>query len=215
MKFYYGSISPNSRRSLATAYELKYELELLPLTSLEAFEDPEFLKKNPNGLVPVLEDGSFVLWESNAIMQYLADKKGETALYTKDYKVRADISRWQYWAIAHFDAACGILLWEHSFKQFLAGGGDPDPAEVKRGLAEFREVAGILDQHLRAQKYLVGDHLTLADYSVASFLMYSEESKLPMKEFPNIVKWFERISASEGWKKSGLVITGLPVAGVA
>lgn len=204
MKFHYTHISPNSRRALAAIYHLGYEPELV-------YTDPDSeanLKNNPNGLVPVLEDGPYVLWESNAIMQYVADKKGDTSLYPRDPQVRADIARWQFWAIAHLDPAAGPLLWEQPFKEFF-GAGTPDASAVAEGQKNFREIAKILEARLSRHDWLVGSQITLADYAVAGFLMYADASKMPVGEFSGFRRWLDRVEAQPAWKKSGEAIRGI------
>src|SRR5262249_9043702 len=69
----------------------------------------DYVALNPNGMVPLLVDGAFRLWESNAIMQYLADKAGSDALFPRDPQKRADVVRWQFWEVAHFNKAFGLL----------------------------------------------------------------------------------------------------------
>ncbi len=203
MILHYTSISPNSRRVLTGAYQMGYELDLRHSNP----DSPELHKLNPNGLVPVLEDGSFVLWESNAILLYLAEKLSETPLYPKDAKTRAEIARWQFWTHAHFDPVCGPFLWENEFKkQFI--GQDPDPKAVEKAKEAFHPVARILDQALSGRDYLVGNRITLADFSVSAFLMYQETSKIPLGEHPNAMGWLKRVHESDGWKRSGKVIPG-------
>src|SRR4051794_14117356 len=106
MILYYGAISPKARRALAALYQLGFEPELKPVEFFSpTFDEQAFARLNPNGLVPILDDDGFVLWESNAIMQYAADRKGDGSLWPKDPRGRADVSRWQFWAVAHFEPA--------------------------------------------------------------------------------------------------------------
>src|SRR5262245_8367856 len=72
----------------------------------------DYVALNPSGMVPLLADGAFRLWESNAIMQYLADKAGSDALFPRDPQKRADVVRWQFWEVAHFNKAFGLLAFE-------------------------------------------------------------------------------------------------------
>jgi glutathione S-transferase len=203
MILHYSAISPNCRRALAVALDLGFELELRKAIP----ESPELVKINPNGRIPVLEDGDLVLWESNAIMQYLADKKG-SELFPRDLKKRADVTRWQFWTVAHFDPACGPLLWEAPFKKFFTGEG-PDPAAVSRAIQDFHPWAAVLDRHLQGREFLVDDRITLADYSVAAALMYLRASRIPLEEHPNAMRWFQRIEAQDAWKRSGEAIPGI------
>lgn len=105
---------------------------------------PDYLRINPNGLTPTLVDGDFVLWESNAIMQYLAAQKPGNDLWPEDDEKRADITRWQCWDLAHWAPACATQLYEKIVKEVL-GLGEPDMKEVKKGEEKFHCFAAVLD----------------------------------------------------------------------
>src|SRR5262245_53679690 len=110
MRLHYHPYSHNSRRALAVIHHLGLTVELVTVDVLKgAHKSPEYLRLNPNGMVPTLEDGSFILWESNAIMQYLSERAGETSLWPRDPQVRADIARWQFWQVGHFNIAIETL----------------------------------------------------------------------------------------------------------
>ena len=95
MKLYMHSTSPNVRRVRLTAAVLGLQLEEKNVDLAKAEQkEPEFLALNPNGAVPTLVDGDFVLTESRAIMQYLASKKPESGLLPRDEQARADVTRW-------------------------------------------------------------------------------------------------------------------------
>jgi len=202
MKLYTNPFSPNARKVTMTARALGIALDE-QMVNLMAGEQrrPEFLRLNPNGLVPVLEDGDFVLWESDAIMQYLASRVPGNTLWPDDPAVRADITRWQCWELAHWAPACGVFLYENFLKQLLQGGG-PNAGEVRRGEEKFRAIAEILNRHLAARDFLVGHGLTLADLSVAAYLMYAKPARIPLDEHDHIKRWFGRIQQLDAWKQT-------------
>ena len=106
MRLYHHPLSSNSRRAVLTARYLALEIELVAVDLANAaHRSPEFLRLNPNGKVPVLDDDGFVLWESHAIMQYLANKTPAQDVYPRDAQGRADVDRWLFWSAAHFTAA--------------------------------------------------------------------------------------------------------------
>ncbi len=131
MKLYGFPLSPNTRKVIAVTKHLGLPLEL-QVVDLGKGEQrrPEFMKLNPNAKTPVLVDGDFVLWESTAIMEYLASKKPGNSLWSNDARQRADISRWLCWTIAHWGPACGIFLWENMIKKML-NMGEPDAARLR------------------------------------------------------------------------------------
>src|SRR6185312_15205802 len=122
---------------------IDYEFVLVDLTK-GAQKSPEFTALNLNQRMPVLEEDGWSLWESNAIVQYLATKKPELGLLPKDERARADVSRWMFWDSAHWDQACATLIFERLVKG-LFGGGPADPKEVEKGLVNFNRSAQVLN----------------------------------------------------------------------
>lgn len=131
MKLYYFPPSPNTSKVHAVALHLQLPLELqfVDISKGES-HTPEFLKFNPTGRTPVLQDGDFILWESTAIMLYLASQV-PNSLWPDNIKTRADILRWQSWQLAHWYQACQALAYENYVKGLLQQG-EPDPQIVKR-----------------------------------------------------------------------------------
>ena len=202
MKLYHNPLSPNVRRVRLTAAVLGIELEekLLDFSKGE-HKNPEYLALNPNGAVPTLVDGDFVLTESRSIMQYLASKKPESGLLPRDEAARADVTRWQFWDAAHFSPQMGTLGFEKLIKGMM-GMGEPDAGKVQEALTNFRRFAAVLNKRLEGKQYVVGDALTVADLTLASSLMYAKQVEAPLAEFPNLQAWFSRVTALEGWKKT-------------
>ena len=133
MKLHVAPPSPRAFKVLAVARHLELDFELCPVDLLNgAHLQPEFAALNPNKKMPVLEDDGFVLWESNAITQYLASKKPGGGLLPSDPRGRADVSRWQFWESAHWDPACATLIFERLLKKVF-GQGDPAPSQVAKG----------------------------------------------------------------------------------
>jgi glutathione S-transferase len=200
MRLYYSPVSSNSRRALLAAVHLGADLDLTRVDLRNgAQRTPDFLAKNPNGKVPVLEDDGFFLWESNAIMQYLADRTPGQTVYPTDVRARADVNRWLFWSAHHFAPAVGALGWENFVKPLL-GKGAPDLEAVKRGEAVFLELARVLDRHLADKKWIAQGALTLADFAVAAPLMSIERAKLPMRGLNRVGVWFARVQALDAWR---------------
>src|ERR1700722_12232289 len=157
---------------------------------------------NPNMLMPVLEDDVFVLWESNAILQYLAAKKPERGLWPSDPKRQSDVLRWMSWEAAHgAPDGCSILIRENLLKRIF-GGGDPDPAEIARGQSEFHRFGGVLDGCLKGRKWLTGNDPTIADYSVGAWMAVSQLAQYPLAQYTEINRWYTALSSQPGWKEA-------------
>ncbi|MEW6283127.1 MAG: glutathione S-transferase family protein [Candidatus Eremiobacterota bacterium] len=196
MKLYYFPFSPNSTQCLAVAYHLGLDLDL-QVVDLRAGEQrqPWFVAINPNHFLPTLVDGDFTLWESNAILQYLA--RG-SELWPADERTRIDIDRWLFWKVAQWYPCIHVLQVEHMLK----GGQPPDAETVKQAEVDFRQWAGVLEGHLKERRFLVGDALTLADLSVAAPLAIAEPARLPWGEFPALRAWYHRVADLPAWQKS-------------
>jgi glutathione S-transferase len=202
MKLYMNPLSPNVRRVRLTAAVLGLSLEekFLDFTKGE-HKNPEYLALNPNGAVPTLVDGDFVLTESRAIMQYLAAKKPESGLLPRDEKARAEVTRWQFWDASHMGPHLGAFVFEKMIKAMM-GMGEPDQRKIDDALASFRRFGAVLDKVLDGKQYLVGNALTIADLTIASSMMYAKQTDAPVGDFPNVQAWFSRISDLDAWKKT-------------
>jgi glutathione S-transferase len=202
MKLYVFPPSPRAFKVLSVANHLglAFETHLVDLSKGDHHK-PEFAALNPNRRMPVLEDDGFVLWESNAIIQYLASKKPESGLLPTDPRGRADVSRWQFWDAAHWDAACAILGFERVAKKRL-GLGDPDPVEIAKGVERFNRAAAVLDEQLKGHKFVTGDKLTLADFSLGAWMNVAQAAQYPVEPYREIRRWHAELSELPAWKKS-------------
>ena len=162
---------------------------------------PEYLALNPTGRTPTLVDGDLVLWESTAIMHYLANQK-PNSLWPNNARARADIMRWQSWQLQHWSKeACEPLVFQRLVKKLL-NLGPPDAAVVEKGAECLHREARVLDAHLAKQPYLTGTELTLADISVAASIAYSKEAAMPLEPYRHIQDWFARVSALPAWRQT-------------
>jgi glutathione S-transferase len=203
MRLYFHPLSSNSRRVTMTAQQLGLELDLIVIDLLKSeHRDPEFLKFNPNGKVPLLEDGGFYLWESHAIMQYLADRCPGQDLYPRGVRALADVNRWLFWSAYHFTPAVGFISRERISKKMVGGSGDPDPVEIRRGESLLTAAARVLDDHVAGRQWITQDKLTLADLAIAAPLMHTTAARLPILDYANLQRWFENIQALDAWRKT-------------
>lgn len=200
MKLYAFPPSPNTWKVRAVAAHLSIPLEL-ELVDLTKPRPADYLAVNPSGRTPTLVDGDFTLSESNAIMQYLASQK-PNSLWPNDPRVRADIMRWQSWQLAHWGSdACVPLVFNRLVKKIL-NLGPPDEAAVSKAIKAFDKEAALLDAHLAKQPYLVGDEVTLADFSVAANLLPHKEAELPLEPYVHVQEWFGRVSSLPCWRET-------------
>ncbi len=199
MKLYSIHNSNNCRRVNATIQHLGLDVEIVEQTMGDT-KKPEYLALNPNGKVPALVDGDFRLWESRAIMQYLASKK-ESALWPNDAARRADIARWQFWEASHLSKGTGAYAFENLFKKIFMKQ-EPDAAALAVGEKEWRTFAPVLDAQLANRKWILGSDLTLADFSVGACFSYAEPSGLPMGDYGHIKAWLSRLTEIPAWKNT-------------
>jgi glutathione S-transferase len=202
MKLYGFPPSPNTWKVRAVAAHIGLPLELVVVDLTKgAQRNPDYLKLNPTGRTPTLVDGDFVLGESTAIMHYIANNKPNT-LFPNDARARADILHWECWQLAHWGGeSCQPLIFQNLVKKIM-NMGTPEAAAVAKANESFNREAGMLDGHLAKHPYLVGNALTLADFSVAAPLFYAKEAELPLGSYAHIRDWFGRVSALPAWKET-------------
>jgi glutathione S-transferase len=200
MKLYDFAFSPNCRKVRALAYELGIPLECAHVDLIKGgSRTPAFLAMNPNGRVPVLVDGDFVLWESMAILRYLSSKKGG-ALVPKTPRGEADMDRWLSWQLAHLGPALTKVAFERIVKQ-LTGQGAPDAALVAAGTAEFAQLSALLDRALEGREY-VAETLSLADFALASHYSLASMCGLDVAPYPRVTAWLARVLGRDSMKRA-------------
>lgn len=201
MKLYTFPFSPNCQKVVAVAHEVGIPLELVNVDLFKGeSRTPEMLAKNPNGKLPILEDGDFVLWESTAMIAYIAAKAGRSDLLPTTPRERAEVDRWTAWQSAHFGAAIRKVAFERIVKK-LVGRGAPDENVVKAGVAEFATFAGVLDQSLGNKEYLCG-RLTIADFDLTPYAALTASCGLDFEGYPNAKAWLQRMVSRESVKKT-------------
>ena len=124
-------------------------------------DTPGYLAMNPNGLVPVIEEDGFVLYESNAIVRYLAARAG-AALFPADLRQRADVDRWMEWQSTNYTPAMGPAFWQ----LVRTPEAQRDRAAIEASRAKSEKLTGVLVAHLAKRRYLSGDAFSAADLVV-------------------------------------------------
>ena len=202
LKLYAFPLSPRSFKVLWAANHLgvDYEFRLVDFTK-NAQRDPVYLAINPNGAAPALEDGGFKLWESNAIVEYLASLKPASGVAPQETKARLNVGKWLYWESAHWDPACAVFAFERVVKP-LFGRGETNPAEIERGNQLFAKVGSVLDGELAKHRYVAGDTLTIADLSLGAAMCIADQAGFPMESFRGIQRWKSDIASLPSWQKT-------------
>jgi len=203
MKLYFHPVSTTCRPIMLFAADHGLELEYQPVDLFqgEHLQHP-FLGINPNGQVPVLEDGDFRLTESAAILRYLAQRCGSDA-YPADLQLRARIDERLDWFNTGFyrDFGYGLL-----YPQLMAAHRHPDDAVHAAMLAWKRDKCvrwlETLDRSLLAPSapYLCGERLSLADYFGAAILTAGEVIHLDFSPYPRIARWLDRMASLPNWE---------------
>ncbi len=199
MKLYFDTVL-NPRKACAVARHLDLPVEFVHVNVGKGeHRTPAFIAMNPNAKLPVLVDGDMVLWESNAIMCYLAEQAGSD-IWPTDARRRIEVLRWLMWDATEFLPKAGTLYFEYVIKSRF-GMGPADPAEVKKATEGFMRFAAVLDAHLRGRTWLVGEALSVADFAVAITLPYAADAQLPLEDFPEIRRWHDQLNQLDAWRE--------------
>jgi len=184
--------SVNVQKVVWCADELGIEYKRIDAGGKFGLNDtPEYLAMNPNGLVPVIDDDGFVLYESNAIVRYLAGKAGATALWPEDARARADVDRWMEWQSTGFTPAMGP-----AFMQLVRTAPDKrDVGAIEGSRAKTEKLSGILEAHLAQQRCLTGDRFTVADIVVACAAHRWLNLPIERTARPNLQRWYDECAA--------------------
>jgi glutathione S-transferase len=168
---------------------------------------PDFLAKNPEGHVPVLElPGKNYLPESNAILTYLAEG---TPFLPSDRLDRAEVLRWMFFEQHNHEPAIAAARW---WLHLVKGGRELRTHEIDRWMEHGYEALTLMDRHLADCRYFVGNHTTVADLALYAHTHVAHEGEFELGGFPNIIDWLARIANEPGHIKIETVPEGALLA---
>ncbi|EHK67988.1 glutathione S-transferase family protein [Achromobacter arsenitoxydans] len=195
------SSSINVRKVLWTCAELNLPFEREDWGSgFRPTSDPGFLALNPNAMVPVLQDGGFVLWESNSIIRYLAGQYGGQGLYPAEPKRRARVDQWMDWQATDLNRS-----WSYAFMALARqSASHRDTVAIEASCQAWGQFMGILDQRLSATgAYVAGDAFTLADIPVGLSVNRWFETPFDKPMLPAVAAYYDRLAGREGYRLYG------------
>ena len=181
--------SVNVKKVLWAAEELGLEYQRIDAGMEHGVtKTPEYVKMNPNSLVPTIEDDGFVLWESHSIVRYLAAKHGMGTLCPADLRSRADAERWMDWAFA-VQTAMRPVFWG----LIRTPPEKRDPKAIEAGRLKSIETLQVLEKSLAGKAYVAGARFTMGDIPVGCEVQRFMRVPIERPPLPNVEAWFERL----------------------
>ncbi len=159
-------------------------------------KDPAYLAMNPNGLVPTVDDGGLIIWESNTIMRHLASTRGGERLHPKDPATRSVVERWMDWQIASLAQPMGTLL----FGFYRLPPEKQDPAAMEAAKQRCTELWAMVERELEGRDYIAGKALTLADIALGIFIHRWHVYPIERAPIPRLTAWYGRLSERPGFR---------------
>jgi len=159
--------------------------------------EPDYLAMNPNGRIPTLVDGDYVLWESNSIMRYLCMAYGPASpIYPQDAKRRAGVDRWLDWTLSTLQPVERPVFWA----LVRTPAAQRDMIAIQRDADVAAEAWRIVDRQLAARRYLEGDQFTLADVAIAAFARrWFGVEGIIRPELPELNRWYAQVADRPGF----------------
>ena len=161
-------------------------------------DQPEYLSLNPNGVVPTIDDDGFVLWESNSIVRYLAEKPGAgTPFWPEDIQARASAGRWMDWALSvlagrHVPVFQGLIRTPEA---------ERDMAKIGAARDLWAKANLVLEAWLADHEYLSGDAFGFGDIPASPFTYRWFNLTIEREDFPNLKRWHDAICARPAFRK--------------
>ena len=175
-------------RCLWAAEEAGVAYQHIPTHFNDDARQPAFLAINPNGRIPAIDDGGFVLWESLAINLYIAKRYANGTLYPARIEEEARAWQWSLWAANEIERALIDLV----FNRIVLAPDQRDEALAAAAEEKLPRPLGVLDAHLGASAYLLGDAFSVADLNVAGVMYASWFYKIDYSRWPHVKSWLER-----------------------
>lgn len=162
-------------------------------------QNDSFKNINPNARVPVLINENFCLWESQAILQYLANVNS-SPLWPQSAEQQATVLRWLNWSAADWDKSLGKLA--HQQVHLPAWGFAGDPAFIDKLTPQCHKALLILNEQLAQSEYIAGDNLSIADFSLAGNVFCYQQLSINFDPFPHVCTWLNKLSRLPCWQKT-------------
>ena len=204
LKIWGRKTSSNVRKILWCCVELNLEYDRIDWTGpFGGNDDPAYRKLNPNGLVPTIEDGDLVLWESNTILRYLTHKHSKGNLWPEDAGERGLAEMWMDWQLT--ELVNGMVPVFHGLIRKPPEERDMDVIAAARDdwAAKWR----IMDDHLSRNTYVGGDSFTMADIPIGPIAYRWYELPIEREDFSHLQRWYDAICARPAFQKH--CMTGL------
>jgi glutathione S-transferase len=164
-------------------------------------DEPAYLAKNPNGLVPTLEEDDFLLWESNSVVRYLASKYGAGTLEPADLRERASAGRWMDWQLTVCAPAIHGLFWG----LIRTPPDKRDHAHIDTSKEKTTAAMKILDTQLGKTAFVAGNTFSMGDIPVG-LIAYRYRRLVPDRSFDNLERWYAGIEQRPAFKEHVLAI---------
>ena len=187
--------SVNVQKVVWCADELHLEYERVDAAGQYGIVNtPEYRAMNPNGLVPVIDDNGFVLWESNAIVRYLASRYGAGSLWPTDIPVRAYADRWMDWQAVSLIRSIGP-----AFIQLVRTTPEKrDFCVIENSRIETEKKLGVLDAHLATREYVAGARFTMGDIPLGCSVDRWFKLPLARESHPHVERWYAGLRERRG-----------------
>jgi glutathione S-transferase len=192
LKFWGRVSSINVRKVLMTLQELGIAFERTDAgQAFGVVQTPAYRAKNPNALVPMIEDGDFSLWESNVVVRYLCARHAPGTLYPEDLRARFDAERWMDWQQTTFNPAG-----RDAFIQLIRTPAEQrKPELIEKSRAATEALWDLLDAHLAQRAYIGGAQFTMADIPLACEMHRWSGLPLPHPARAHLDRWYQSVLA--------------------
>ncbi len=157
----------------------------------------EYLRMNPNGLVPTIRDDGLEIWESNTILRYLATRYGDGLMYPAEVASRSYVDRWLDWEVGTLAPTIHPVFWG----LVRTPPEERNEAALAEAKVKLAEVFGVLDGHLAKHRYVAGENLTLADIAMGNSAYRWFSFSMTRPEFGNLKAWCARIAERPGFRE--------------
>jgi len=181
--------SVNVKKALWAAEELGLKYERIDAGMEHGVnKTPEYLRMNPTGLVPTIDDDGFTLWESHSIVRYLCAKHSMGKLCPSDLRARADAERWMDWAFT-FQSAMRNVFWG----LIRTPAEKRDHKAIEEGRVQSARLAEMLERNLEKKPYVAGDAFTMGDIPIGCEVQRWMRVPIERPALPRVQAWFDRL----------------------